>query len=50
MQRLEFVMQNASRETFLRGADALHLARTSKTRFTEVYSNERHFVAAAFQF
>ena len=47
MQRLEFVIQNAPRETFLRAADALHLACASEAGFTEVYSNDRHFLTAA---
>jgi predicted nucleic acid-binding protein len=47
MERLESVMERAPASTFLRAADALHLACAAVNGFTEVYSNDRHFLAAA---
>jgi predicted nucleic acid-binding protein len=46
-QRLEQFFQKASSSTFLRAADALHLACAAEHGFTQVYSNDRHFLAAA---
>lgn len=37
-------------DTFLRAADALHLLCASSKGFTEVYSHDRHFLAAAHRF
>lgn len=46
-QRLEQHFQKAPNTGFLRAADALHLACAAEHGFTEVYSNDRHFLAAA---
>lgn len=45
--RLERVLAAAPASTNIRAADALHLACAAEHRFTEVYSNDRHFLAAA---
>ena len=45
-QRLEQFFGKASSTTFLRAADALHLACAAEHGFKEVYSNDRHFLAA----
>lgn len=47
MRRIETVCATAPASTFLRGADALHLACAAEHGFSEVYSNDRHFLAAA---
>ena len=46
-RRVEKFFQNASVSTFLRSADALHLACAAEGGFHEVFSNDRHLLAAA---
>lgn len=46
-ERIESVMEQAPKVTFLRAADALHLGCAAFHGFKEVYSNDRHFLAAA---
>ena len=46
-ERLESTLRNASRDTFIRASDALHLACAAEHGFEKVYSNDRHFLATA---
>jgi predicted nucleic acid-binding protein len=47
MKRVETVYATAPADTYLRAADALHLACAAVHGFTETYSNDRHFLDAA---
>lgn len=47
LARLEQTMFTAPTSTFLRAADAMHLACAAEYGFTEVHSNDRHFLTAA---
>lgn len=46
-ERLAKVFRQAPDTIHLRAADALHLACAAEYGFTKVYSNDRHFLAAA---
>ncbi len=45
--RLEKTFKSASPSTYLRAADALHLACAAEHGFKQVYSNDSHFLSAA---
>ncbi|NJM36697.1 MAG: type II toxin-antitoxin system VapC family toxin [Akkermansiaceae bacterium] len=47
MLRLETVLRGAPATTIIRAADALHLACAAEHGFTEIYSNDRHFLTTA---
>ena len=47
LARLDRIVAAAPAATFLRATDALHLACAAENGFTEVYSHDRHFLAAA---
>jgi len=47
LRRTGTLMLSARNEVFLRSADAIHLTTASDARETEVWTNDRHMLAAA---
>ena len=47
LQRVSQAFAKAPADTFLRAADALHLASAAEERFSEIYSNDRHLLGSA---
>ena len=47
LDRVEAAFANAPTTTYLRAADAIHLATAAEHGFTEIYSNDKHLLAAA---
>lgn len=47
LDRVAHAFATASASTFLRAADAIHLATAAVHGFTEIHSNDRHLLAAA---
>lgn len=47
IDRVEKAFATAPASTYLRAADALHLATAAASGFTEIHSNDKHLLAAA---
>lgn len=47
LDRVEKIFSRASCSTYLRAADAIHLATAAECGFTEIYSNDKHLLGAA---
>jgi len=47
LDRVEQVFATAPATTYLRAADAIHLATAAESGFTEIHSNDKHLLAAA---
>lgn len=47
LDRIEAAFATAPATLYLRAADALHLATAAENGFTEIFSNDRHLLAAA---
>lgn len=47
LDRVEVAFASAPTPTYLRAADAIHLATAAEHGFTEIYSNDKHLLAAA---
>lgn len=47
LDRVESAFTSAPSTTYLRAADAIHLASAAESGFAEIYSNDKHLLAAA---